>query len=99
MANTKVHVVATLKAKPGQEEKVRGMLLGLLEPSRRDKGCLRYELFQARDTPTTFVFLEEWADDASLQTHLASPLIQNGAAQLMPLLTAPPDIVPYRPVG
>ncbi|MFL5351076.1 hypothetical protein [Archangium sp.] len=26
MANTKIHIVATLMAKPGQEEKVRGML-------------------------------------------------------------------------
>jgi len=99
MTDTKVHVVARVQAKPGQEAAVRDMLRAIVEPVRRERGCLRYELIQARDTPTAFVFVEEWENDSLLDAHLAGPIIQGALPRLMPLLVAPPDIVRYQPVG
>ena len=99
MTNTQVHVVARVQSKPGSEEAVRRMLHALLEPSRRERGCLSYELFQARDNPTAFVFLERWENDVLLDAHLAGPTIQSALPGLMPLLAAPPEIVRYQPVG
>ena len=98
MTESKVHVVARLQAKPGQEAAVRGLLHALLEPTRRERGCLRYELFQARDTPTAFVFLEEWESDAALDAHLAGPTIQGALPRVLPLLTVPPEIIRYQPL-
>lgn len=98
MTNAKVHVVARVQAKPGQEAEVRAMLRAVVEPTRRERGCVRYELFEARDTPSAFVFLEEWESDELLDLHLGGPVIQGALPRLMPLLTAAPDIVRYRPV-
>lgn len=98
MTNTKVHVVARIHAKPGQEAEVRTLLRAIVEPTRHERGCLRYELFQARESPTTFVFLEEWESDELLDVHLGGPVVQGALPRLMPLLAAPPDIVRYRPV-
>ena len=98
MTDTRVHVVARLLAKPGQEAAVREVLRAIVEPTRRERGCLKYELFQARDTPTAFVFMEEWESDATLDAHLAGPVIQGALPRVMPLLEAPPDIVRYQPV-
>ena len=77
---------------------MRELLRAIVEPTRGERGCLKYELFQARDTPTAFVFVEEWESDALLDAHLGGPTIQGALPRLMPLLAAPPDIVRYQPV-
>ncbi|XXF79552.1 putative quinol monooxygenase [Myxococcaceae bacterium GXIMD 01537] len=98
MADTLVHVVARLKSKKGNEAEVSRMLRALVEPARRERGCRRYELLQGRDDPSTFVFVEEWDDDATLDAHLSAPLIQDALPPLLPLLVSPPEIVRYQQV-
>jgi quinol monooxygenase YgiN len=68
-------VVAIIKARPGKEKILEGILKGLVEPTRKEAGCLRYDLFRDSSDPRTFVFIEDWRFDADLQAHLASPHI------------------------
>ena len=59
-------VIAQIKAKPGKEGQVRQELLSLVAPSRKDAGCLNYDLHQALDNPTLFLFHENWTSKAHL---------------------------------
>ena len=68
-----VIVVATVKAKPGQEEPVKEALLSLVDPTRKESGCLCYNLHQAKDDKTQFMFYEQWASKAALDTHGKTP--------------------------
>jgi quinol monooxygenase YgiN len=62
-------IVAVLYAKHGQEQQLRADLTAVVEPSRKDEGNLRYELFADQDDPRRFVFVEHWADAASQEKH------------------------------
>jgi quinol monooxygenase YgiN len=67
-----VFVTARVLAKPDFTEKVKAACLALVEPSRRDRGCVSYELFQSRDEPDLFIFFEEWETMKDLENHLAA---------------------------
>ncbi len=61
MTNQTVRVVARIVALLEKVEAVKAVLLGIIEPSRQDQGCIKYELLQNHSDPTDFTFVEEWA--------------------------------------
>lgn len=76
-------------------ESVQAILIALVEPTRRESGCIQYELLQNQEDLTDFVFVEEWENEALLNAHLDSPHINSVGAKLDGLLAAP-DIRLYR---
>jgi quinol monooxygenase YgiN len=60
-------VTAQIKAKPGNESRVRQELLLLAAPSRKDTGCLNYDLHQALDNHALFLDHENWTSEAHLE--------------------------------
>ena len=75
------------------------IMVGLLEPTRREQGCLRYDLMQSRTDPEAFVFIEEWEDEAALQSHLSEPDVQRAFRDVQPFVTEPPALTRYQAVG
>jgi quinol monooxygenase YgiN len=69
-------VRAHVKAKPGKEVEMRKELLSLVAPSRKDAGCINYDLHEGKDNPAVFVFHENWASQAHLDAHLQKPDLQ-----------------------
>jgi len=65
-------VVATISAKSGFRAEVRQALDKLIAPSRAEAGCLQYDLHIVRDNPDSFVMIERWQDDATLDRHMAT---------------------------
>ena len=92
-------VVATLKAKPGQEAQLRQELLSLIPTTRAEPGCLNYDLHQATDNPTLFLVHENWTSKQHLDDHLASPHLQAFFAKAGELLAEPPQIVLWEKIG
>lgn len=92
---TTVHVVARLTARPETVADVQTILLRLIEPTRQEPGCLRYELLRNAADPTDFTFIEEWVDDAAIDAHFTTPHLQAALVQVPPLLAAEPDIRRY----
>ncbi|EHP41065.1 antibiotic biosynthesis monooxygenase [Cupriavidus basilensis OR16] len=62
-------VLVIVYAKPGREADLREKLTAVVEPSRKDRGNLRYELFEQLDDPGRFVFLEHWASEEAQGEH------------------------------
>lgn len=96
MSKTKIRVVARVVALPDKVEDVKSVLLGLIEPTRQEDGCIVYELLQNQDDPTDFTFVEEWESQALLDAHLASAHLAEADAKLEGLVAAEPDIRIYR---
>lgn len=96
MSKTTIRVVARVVALPDKVEEVKSVLIGLIEPTRKEDGCIVYELFQNHEDPTDFTFVEEWENPALLDAHLASTHIIQADSQLDGLLAAEPDIRLYR---
>ena len=95
MSNQTLQVVAHIVALPEKVEQLKALLIGLIEPTRAEEGCLKYELFQNRTDPTDFTFVEEWTTEAIHDAHMASEHIQAAITQLDSLLASEPDIRRY----
>ncbi|MCS6805681.1 MAG: putative quinol monooxygenase [Acidobacteriota bacterium] len=94
-----LRVVARIIARPDKVEELRSLLMGLIEPTRKEPGCIAYELLQNKADETDFTFVEEWEDDAALDAHLASPHVREALSKAPALLAAEPDIRRYNVVG
>jgi quinol monooxygenase YgiN len=92
-------VVAQIKAKPGKEGQVRQELMSLVAPSRKDAGCLNYDLHQALDNPTHFLFHENWTSKAHLDQHLQKPDLQAVLARVGQMVAEPPRITLWEKIG
>ncbi|MBF2008123.1 MAG: antibiotic biosynthesis monooxygenase [Chlorogloeopsis fritschii C42_A2020_084] len=90
-----IRVVARIIALPDKVEALKAVLLELIEPTRQEYGCIKYELLQNQSDPTDFTFVEEWASNHALDAHLASTHIEKAVAQLDGLVAAEPDIRRY----
>ena len=66
-------LTAMVKAKPGQEEAVKDVLVALVEPTRKEPGCLCYNLHQSKSDKTQFMFYEQWASKAAIDAHGKTP--------------------------
>jgi quinol monooxygenase YgiN len=92
-------VLAHVKARPGKEAEVRRELLSLVAPSRKDPGCVNYDLHQAVGTPTSFMFHENWTSKALLDQHLQKPELQAVLARVGQMVAEPPEITLWEQIG
>jgi quinol monooxygenase YgiN len=72
-----VILVAMVKAKPGQEDAVKEVLLSLVEPTRKESGCLCYNLHQSKSDKSQFMFYEQWAGKEALDAHGQTPHLKS----------------------
>ena len=68
-----VILTAMVKAKAGKEAAVKEALLSLVGPTRKEPGCLCYNLHQSKTDPTQFMFYEQWASKEALAAHGKTP--------------------------
>lgn len=95
MANKTVKVVARIIAQPDKIEEVKSLLLGLVGDTRKESGCISYQLLQNKADPGDFTFVEEWESDSAIDTHFIAPHMQNAFLKAVPLLAEEPDIRRY----
>lgn len=93
-----LNVVAVITANEGGEEAVRSALSALVEPTRREEGCLRYELFESEAAKGVFVTVELWRSQAALDEHAKSAHLREAMASAGSAL-ASADIHPLAPVS
>jgi quinol monooxygenase YgiN len=59
-------------AKPDKLKKFKALLSDMVLPSRQDKGCLKFNIYQYEDKPESFLVIEAWSDEDALENHKAS---------------------------
>ncbi len=99
MLKNSLRIVARIKAQPDKVDEVRRLLSGLIEPTRKELGCISYELLQNRKDPTDFTFVEEWESDTAFDGHFATEHIKEALPKLGEMAAAEPDIQIYSVVG
>ena len=94
-----VRVVAHIRARKGKELELKTILMTMLEPTRREKGCREYRLYQNSQDPLDLTFVEEWDSEPQLEVHLQTPHVQAALSKVPGLSDGPPDVRRYRLVG
>ncbi|MGC8659154.1 MAG: putative quinol monooxygenase [Desulfomonilaceae bacterium] len=87
-----VTVVAKVMAKPGMEEVVKNTLMGLVSPTRKEPGCLNYDLHVSSENKGMFLFYENWRSKKDLDDHLAMPYLQDFLGRSSEILAEPVEI-------
>jgi len=85
-----VRVFARAKSKPGDVDALRDVLRKLVAASRAEEGVVTYDLFESADG--TFLFREEYADDAAFEKHKTSRHIAVGVGRATPLMDGLLDV-------
>ena len=63
-------IVANIKSRADKIEVVKTELLKLIETTRAESGCLQYDLHQDDETPSHFLFFENWESREHWQNHM-----------------------------
>ncbi len=95
MAEDTLRVIAKIKARPGKANDLLSLLSTLVEPTRKEPGCISYKLLQNNEDPTDFALIEEWQNSTTLQSHFATKHFKDALAKLPNLVAAEPDIQRY----
>ena len=99
MAEDTLRVIARVKARPGKVNELLSVLSSLVEPTRKEPGCLSYELLQNNEDPTEFTLIEEWQNNTALESHFATKHFKDALVKLPNLVAAEPDIRRYHRVS
>lgn len=68
-----VTLVVLMRARPGQEPLLEAELKALVTPTRKEAGCIVYDLHRSIDPPGGFLLHEVWATRDAHTAHTKTP--------------------------
>ena len=83
-----VTLIVLLRAREGQETILEAELRGMVSPTRKEDGCLRYDLYRSADTPGALLLHEVWETREAHTEHTHSPHFLRWNARKDALLAA-----------
>ena len=92
MNDEKIILVARLKVKEDSIEEAKKAALAIVSDSRAEKGNINYDIHQAIDDPTVFVWHETWADKAAIDEHFETPFFKDFFAKVEMIAAEPAQI-------
>lgn len=84
--------IAFIRAKTGRSEVLGKRLLALVEPSRREPGCINYDLHRSDTDPDLWCVYENWRSEDDLSAHFALPHMQAFVADVPSLVEGELDL-------
>jgi quinol monooxygenase YgiN len=96
MSNRIIQCVADVFVKLESVEKVRSVLIKLVEDARNDEGCLKFKLFENINDNSQFTFIEVWENEEAFEDHLQSDLVRIASMDINNDLTKPADVKRYK---
>ena len=93
MSTNTLNVVAIAETSTERVDELKAICLGLIEPTRKEKGCISYELYQDATNPGRFTFIENWQSKEHLDVHLKTPHLMAAAAAFGTILTKELSII------
>lgn len=88
-------VVALIHGKPEKRAELTTILASMVEPTRREEGCLGYHFHVSEDDPDAFMFYENWQTRADLDAHLKLPHLAPLLSRADELLSRPVEVRSY----
>lgn len=95
----RVSLIPVLVAKHGCADELEQALSRLQTSSRRDPGCLTYNVFEDTNRRGRFFFYEQWEDEESLAEHNRQAHVTDFLATAAELLAEPLHAPPLRSIG
>lgn len=74
--------VAFFTVRPGRSAALGARLLALVEPTRIELGCLRYDIHRSDEKRELWLVYENWTAPENFDTHMRTPYVQSFMADL-----------------
>ncbi len=78
-----IYGIATLRLRPGSFAAHAEAAKVNIAATRREEGCISYDLHQSVTDPDTYVFVERWASREALARHMEAPHLKIWRAIVM----------------
>lgn len=82
MSDERIVLVARLKVRKDSVEEIKAISLKLVDDSRTEEGCVNYDLHQAIDDETVFIWHETWATKSALEEHFEKTYFKDFSAKV-----------------
>lgn len=73
---TELTIVAKLDIDPARATELAPLFRKLVEETRKETGCILYDLHRSNADPSVYLFYETWQTRAHWQTHMKTAHIQ-----------------------
>ncbi len=93
-----LRVVATIPIDPAHAAEAAPALAELAAATREEDGCVGYDVYESVAVPGTFLTVEEWTDQASLDAHMGQPHVAKAFEVAGPLLAGEVAIHQLKPL-
>ena len=94
-----VVLAVTWVAKAAREADVAGLLSKITEESRKEPGCIMYQVHRHRTEPRRFFIYEQYKDDAALEAHRTAPHFLQYAKKDLPKIADRIEGHVFEPLG
>ena len=94
-----VVLAVTWMAKVGHENDVAGLFTTLTEASRKEPGCVMYQVHRHKTEPRRFFIYEQYKDDAALEAHRTTAHFLQYARKDLPKVADRVEGNLFEPVG
>ncbi|MFO0880519.1 MAG: putative quinol monooxygenase [Gemmataceae bacterium] len=88
-------LIVHLQVKKGEEKTLTDLARPCIAATRKEPGCVAYELHQSKSDPTKFVFFEKWKNGEALVSHLAEEHTKKLVGSLGSVLDGAPKFSLY----
>jgi quinol monooxygenase YgiN len=94
-AARKVLVTGSIQARPERVDELLALSLEHVRRSRTEPGCISHAVHRDVEDPLRLVFVEEWADRATLLAHFAVPASRSFVKSAAACASAAPTMALY----
>jgi len=94
-----ITIVAKSIIKKGKKEDFKVLAEKLIRESRKEKGCISYNLYEDINNSNTLTFIEEWINEEAIKLHNESIHFTSIIPKLIELRKSKREINLYKLIG
>ncbi|GAA0733646.1 putative quinol monooxygenase [Clostridium oceanicum] len=94
-----INIVAKNIVKEGKIEEFKALALKLIKESRKEEGCIEYNLYEDIKNSNILTFIEKWKDEEAINLHNKSEHFTSIVPKLGELLKTDSDVHLYKSVS
>lgn len=92
MSDEQIVLIARLKVREDAIEEAKQAAFEIVADSRAEEGCVNYDVHQAIDDPTVFIWHETWKSKAAIEEHFKTDFFKRFSTKVEKLAVESPQI-------
>ncbi len=92
-------IIATLKCQAAKRDEFLAAARACIDATRKEPGCIAYDMHESVTEPGTFRFVERWRDRTAVDDHMASSHLKAFAKVVGVSASEAPQIELITPTG